>query len=377
MSYKSDAIKFLIKNYKRSFKEELQRSLDFTHEQICSKISYENSIDVSMILEIKELQDIYNLYFNQDFLERVTTKDKMQEVIIHGDKRCEIISINGQKENLPLDLKLEDLEICLSVLTLKNQQNWNFKNPFCSFLLNLKTGKFRCTLTHSSISSNNYPTVFLRKITNHTFDLTNYTRDESFIRSLIHNKKNIIIAGSTGSGKTSFLKSCLSEIDSEEHVVVIEDTNEIIFNDKNFTNLLASNEENKSMTDFCKYAMRMSPERIILGEIRAQEIVPFTLAMNTGHNGLMATIHANSAKDTLTRLAMLFSIFSNASGAISFEQILQLICKNVDYVVFLENKKIKEIVEVKGAEGINPIINEMTDLQLQLNTQAGSFFFAS
>lgn len=377
MSYKNDAISFLIKSYKRSFKEELQRSLDFTHEQICSKISYENSLDCGSILEIVELQDIYNLYFNQDFLEKITKQDNMQEVIIHGDKRFEVISITGEKIKFDLDLKLEDLEICLSVLSLKNNQNWNFKNPFCSFLLVLSTGKFRCTLTHSSISSNNYPTVFLRKISNHTFDLEKFTTDSSFIKSLIDDKKNIMIAGSTGSGKTSFLKSCLKEINSEEHVVVIEDTNEIIFNDKNFTNLIAGSGENKSMTDFCKYAMRMSPERIILGEIRAQEIVPFTLAMNTGHNGLMATIHANSAKDTLSRLAMLFSIFSNASGAISFEQILQLICKNIDYVIFLENKKIKEIIEVKGAEGINPIINEMIDLPIQLNTRSESFFFAS
>lgn len=377
MSYKSDAIKFLVKNYKRIFKELLQRSLDFTHEQICSKIAYENSIDINAITEIKELQEIYNLYFNQEFLRDLVSSTNLQEVIIHGIKKVEFISIRGDKSVQNMNLNLEDLEICLSVLSLKNQQFWNFKNPFVSFLLELDGQRFRCTLTHSSINSFNYPVVFLRKISNFVFDLENYSTQTSLVKNLIKEKKNIIIAGSTGSGKTSFLKSCLSELNNTEHVIVIEDTNEIIFEEKNFTNLLSSNEGNKTMTDFCKYAMRMSPERIILGEIRSNEIVPFTLAMNTGHNGLMATIHANSAIDTLSRLSMLFSIFSNASGAISYEQIMQLICKNVDYVIFLENKKIKEIIEVKGAEGINPIINEMTHQQLELVNLKDSFFYAS
>ena len=74
---------------------------------------------------------------------------------------------------------------------------------------------------------------------------------------------------------------------------------------------------------------------------------------------------------------MLFSIFSNSGQAISYEQILQLICKNIDHVVFLENKKVKEIIEVKGAEGMHPITNQMTEKQGQQFEPTDHLFFAS
>ncbi len=377
MESSNQAIKFLTKSYKRIFKEELQRSIDFSHESICARIAYENSLDLDSIVQIEELKDIFDIYFDHGFLSNIVKQDDLFEVIIHGNTSIEVISKTGKVIFEGLSISNEDLEVCLNVLGLKNNQNWNFQNPFCSFLLKLNGDNYRCTLTHRCISATNSPTIFLRKLASKVFALDKYGKDAKIVADLIRSKKNIIIAGSTGSGKTSFLKSCLEYIDPEEHVVVIEDTHEISSPDKNFTNLLASGEKNKSMTDFCKYSLRMSPERIILGEIRSDEVVPFTLAMNTGHTGLLSTIHANSATDTLSRLAMLFSIFSNSGQAISYEQILQLICKNIDHVVFLENKKVKEIIEVKGAEGMHPITNQMTEKQGQQFEPTDHLFFAS
>ncbi|WP_034731528.1 CpaF/VirB11 family protein [Bacteriovorax sp. Seq25_V] len=371
------AINFLIKSYKRFFKEELQRSIDFTHESICARIAYENSLDLETITQMTELKDIFDIYFDHCFLSSIVDQEDLFEVIIHGNTSIEVISKKGKEIFEGLAIENDDLETCLNVLGLKNNQNWNFQNPFCSFLLELNGENYRCTLTHSCISAFNSPTIFLRKLATQIFDLAQYGEDATVVAQLIKEKKNIIIAGSTGSGKTSFLKSCLKYIEGQEHVVVIEDTHEISCPDKNFTNMLATGEKNKTMTDFCKYSLRMSPERIILGEIRAEEVVPFTLAMNTGHTGLLSTIHANSANDTLSRLAMLFSIFSNSGQAISYEQILQLICKNIDNVVFLENKKVKEIIEVKGAEGMHPITNQMNELQSEQFSPVENLFFAS
>ena len=128
------------------------------------------------------------------------------------------------------------------------------------------------------------------------------------------------LTGPSGSGKTTFLNSLVNEIPSDEHIVCIEDTKEIYLEDKLHTRLLSQKEQNKSMKDYCKYALRMSPERILLGEIRAEEIVSMILAMNTGHDGFMSTIHANNAKDTLHRLALLFNIHSNTGTSISYNQ---------------------------------------------------------
>ena len=81
--------------------------------------------------------------------------------------------------------------------------------------------------------------------------------------------------------------------------------------------------------------------------------MPFLLSMNNGHKGLMSTIHSKSAKDAPTRLAMLFSLYSN-NQQITYELALKLICANVEIVVYMENKKIKEVVQILGCEGVTP-----------------------
>ena len=112
--------------------------------------------------------------------------------------------------------------------------------------------------------------------------------------------------------------------------------------------------EGKTLKDYCAYAMRMRPDRILLGEMRSSEIVPFILSMNTGHRGLISTIHANSAKDCISRMCLLFSLYSNISK-LNFSTITSLICQNVEYVIHMENKKIKEIIKIFGADNLNPI----------------------
>lgn len=379
----NEALIYLIKRYKEIFKEELQKKSHVSHEDILLRISIDNSIDFEKLNTLEELKDLYNCYYQNSYISQFLNLENLEEIIVHGHKSIEIIKNNGQKEMLSISIDKDDLELGFVVLGLRNKQNWNYQNPFCSFLLESDNKKFRCTMIHSCISPNQSPSVFFRKISNENFDLNNFIDNEKtniskdFIKQLITSKKNFIVAGSTGSGKTSFLKSCLQNIPTSEHVIVIEDTNEIIFPQKNFTNLLASDEKNKTMKDFCKYAMRMSPERIILGEIRAEEVIPYILAMNTGHKGQLATIHANSARDALQRLAMLFSIFSTSQASISFEQILKLICSNVDYVIFLENKKIAEVIEVKGSEGLNPITNDLLSESTYQMHSTRNFFFAS
>ena len=102
----------------------------------------------------------------------------------------------------------------------------------------------------------------------------------------------------------------------------------------------------------------MSPDRLIVGEMRSTEVVPFLLAMNTGHKGLMSTIHASSAVDALSRISLLFSLFSE-SNDISFALVTKLVCKNVDYVIHMEHKKIVEICKVIGSDAETPFYERL------------------
>ncbi len=110
----------------------------------------------------------------------------------------------------------------------------------------------------------------------------------------------------------------------------------------------------KSLIDYCSYSLRIRPDRIIIGEMRSKEVIPFILSMNSGHKGLISSIHANSAIDSLSRMAILFSLFSN-SPHINYLIILKMICKNIDCIIHLENKKIREIVDIIGCNQENPI----------------------
>ena len=89
---------------------------------------------------------------------------------------------------------------------------------------------------------------------------------------------------------------------------------------------------------------RMSPDRIVLGEIRSHEVVPFILSSNTGHRGMISTIHANSAVDATSRLSVLFSLFSQ--GHIRYESIQRLVHKNIEYIIHVENKEIMELLKL-------------------------------
>jgi Flp pilus assembly CpaF family ATPase len=102
----------------------------------------------------------------------------------------------------------------------------------------------------------------------------------------------------------------------------------------------------------------MRPDRIILGEMRSVEVTPFILSMNNGHKGLMSTIHSSSAKDSLARVALLFSLYSDNQN-IDYTLIMKLICSNIDCVIHIEDKRVKEVIRVLGSNGEVPYFEDL------------------
>ena len=96
--------------------------------------------------------------------------------------------------------------------------------------------------------------------------------------------------------------------------------------------------------------MRMRPDRMIVGELRGSEIIPFMLAMNNGHKGLISSIHANCARDGLERAALLFEM-NIKDKSLSYSEVLKLISRNIDYVIHISDKKVTELIKVIGANG--------------------------
>ena len=171
------------------------------------------------------------------------------------------------------------------------------------------------------------------------------------IRAAVRAKKNILVVGSTGSGKTTLVNAileALATITPHERVISIEDTTELQCPVRNYLDLRAVG--NVSMLDCLRACMRLKPTRIVVGEVRGPEAHTLLKAWNTGHPGGAATVHANDALSGLVRLESLVAEATNAPQQ-------NLIADAVDVVIFVDEepsvragRKVREVLLVSGYE---------------------------
>ncbi|HSG34836.1 MAG TPA: P-type DNA transfer ATPase VirB11, partial [Sphingomonadaceae bacterium] len=170
-----------------------------------------------------------------------------------------------------------------------------------------------------------------------------------FLADAVRKRRNILISGGTSSGKTTFLNALLREIPAEERLILIEDTPELDLTHDNAIGLLAARSElsetHLAAEDLLIAALRMRPDRILLGELRGREAYTFLRTVNTGHPGSMTTIHADSPMRAMEQLALLVL----QSGAqLRWEDVLHYVRSSVDVFVQLERiggrRKVSEIM---------------------------------
>ena len=178
------------------------------------------------------------------------------------------------------------------------------------------------------------------------------------LEAMVQARLNILISGGTGTGKTTFLNVLSSFIPNDERIVTIEDSAELQLQQEHIVRLETRPANLEGMgeitqRDLVKNALRMRPDRIILGEVRSGEALDMLQAMNTGHDGSLATIHANSPRDALTRLETMVSM---AGLNIPDKAIRHQISSAVDVVVQIArlsdgSRKMMGLHEIIGMEG--------------------------
>ncbi len=160
---------------------------------------------------------------------------------------------------------------------------------------------------------------------------------KDLLRSAVRTRRNIIIAGGTSTGKTTFLNALLREISPKERLILIEDTPELQMTHSNSVGLIAARspigEAAVNAEDLLIASLRMRPDRVILGELRGGEAMTFLRAINTGHPGSMTTIHADSPERAVDQLAMLVL---QGGNRMSWENVVSYVRRSIDVFVQLK-----------------------------------------
>ena len=164
---------------------------------------------------------------------------------------------------------------------------------------------------------------------------------DSFLLEAIRQGKNIVIAGATGSGKTTFMKSLIDYIPDKERIITIEDTEEISFyNHKNYVQLFYPSEAKESdsitSTTLLKSSLRMKPDRILLAELRGAEAYEYLNILNSGHGGSITSIHAGGIEQAFYRLSSMVELNSQVQN-IPFEVIKKSLQLVIDVIIHIEN----------------------------------------
>jgi type IV secretion system protein VirB11 len=162
----------------------------------------------------------------------------------------------------------------------------------------------------------------------------------AFLRDAIRRRRTILISGGTSTGKTTFLNAMLTEIPAQERVVLVEDTAELRLPGANGVGLIAVKgelgEAKVSANDLLQAALRLRPDRIVLGELRGGETVSFLRAINTGHPGSFSTVHANSPRGALEQIALM----SMQTGiGLTRSETLEYAASVIDIVVQLDRNE--------------------------------------
>src|SRR6184192_4102279 len=208
------------------------------------------------------------------------------------------------------------------------------------------------------------PIVTIRKFANKRLDLTEMIRlstlsDETvgFLQRCIHAQLNILISGGTGTGKTTLLNALSAAISDSERIVTVEDAAELALKQQHVLRLEGrpKNIEGQgeiTIRDLVRNALRMRPDRIIVGEVRGAEALDMLQAMNTGHDGSITTVHANAPRDALARVETMVLM---AGYDLPLRAIRQQIASALDLIVHLErledgSRRVTAVTEVQRME---------------------------
>ena len=306
-------------------------------------------------------RELFNAFRKLNILQEFLEDEDITEIMINGTQNIFFEKDGRIYQSDKRFVSREKLEDVVQQIAAGSNRLVNEASPIVDARL-LDGSRVNIVLPPIAIDG---PIVTIRKFSKEAITMKQLIAWESisrevsaFLATLVAAGYNIFISGGTGSGKTTFLNALSQSIPKTERIITIEDNAELQIQDvPNLVRLEARNanvEGSGAVTirDLIKSALRMRPDRLIVGEVRSAEAIDMLQAMNTGHDGSLSTGHANSPKDMLSRLETMILM----GMELPLPAIQRQIASGVDVIVHLgrlrdKSRKVLEVTEVLGYTG--------------------------
>jgi pilus assembly protein CpaF len=306
-------------------------------------------------------RELYDEVMGLGPLEPLLKDESVNDILVNGPQR---IFVEREGKLVLTDITFKDerhlLRIIDKIVSAVGRRV-DESNPYCDARL-ADGSRFNCMVPPVAVDGS---LVSIRKFKKDKLGIPDLVRFGAFsddmaqyLHAAVATRLNIIVSGGTGSGKTTTLNALSSFIDNAERVLTIEDTAELQLQQLHVGRMESRppNVEGRgavSQRDCLRNALRMRPDRIIVGETRGDEVIDMLQAMNTGHDGSMTTIHANSARDAISRLENMVAM----SGIdMPLKAVRSQIASAVNLIVQASrlqdgSRRMVSITEITGMEG--------------------------
>ena len=308
-------------------------------------------------------------------LQPLLEDDEISDIHVRGSCRVWVKLRNGQRETRDpiVDTDDELIELIRRAATRLSRQERRFDAGTPELNMQLPDGSRLFATMNVSLR----PSLIIRR---HRFEISSLdelrlrgllTQElQNFLIAAVRARRNFVIAGGTGSGKTTLLRALINEVPPSERLVTIEDAYELgldhfehLHPDHDALQSRPANIEGQgeiTLADLTRMALRMDPDRVIVGEVRGAEAFPMLLAMSQGNNGSMCTMHADSTRSVFPKLAAYVSM---ASTGLPIDTVNLLLASALHFVIYIDNgsdwRQVTSVREVVDSDGSNIISNEI------------------
>ena len=343
----------------------LEKASEASLKSEIASITAEALDEMSVVLNATDRQvlhqELYDEVMGLGPLEALLKDETVSDILVNGPKR--VFVERGGKLTLT-DITFKDEKHLLRIIdkiVSAVGRRVDESNPYCDARL-ADGSRFNCMVPPVAVDGS---LVSIRKFKKDKLGINDLVRfgaftDEmaAYLQAAVATRLNVIVSGGTGSGKTTTLNALSSFIDNTERILTIEDTAELQLQQVHVGRMESrpANVEGKgavTQRDCLRNALRMRPDRIIVGETRGEEVIDMLQAMNTGHDGSMTTIHANSARDGVSRLENMIAM----SGIeMPIKAMRSQIASAVNLIVQASrlqdgSRRMVSITEITGMEG--------------------------